>query len=400
MNKTKTEGALAGMKVIDLSRVLGGPYCTQILGDHGADIIKIEPPLGDETRHWGPSYRDKDSSYFIGVNRNKRSIGLDLSRDEGRDILFRFLEGADVLVDNFKPGTLARWGMDYEAELKARFPRLVHCSVSGFGADGPLGGFPGYDAIAQAMVGMMSINGDEKSGPTRVGIPVIDLTTGLYAVIGILMALQERSRSGGGQHIDVSLFDCGLSIMHPHIPNYQYSGEVPGLSGSAHPNISPYDKFMSRTGEIFLGAGNDKAFQRLCAELGAPALADDPRFRTNVDRLTNRDRLNEALNELLADQDGEELSMRLLRAGLTAGPVWNTEQATNHPHTRHREMLVEKDWYRGTGTPVKLSRTRGAVRSLPPAFGEHCKALLDDLGFETGEIEQLLDDGIVLDERR
>jgi crotonobetainyl-CoA:carnitine CoA-transferase CaiB-like acyl-CoA transferase len=398
VNDATSGGALAGLKVIDLSRVLGGPYCTQILGDHGAEIIKIEPPQGDETRHWGPSYQGHDSSYFIAVNRNKKSIGLDLSCDSGREILFRFLEGADVLVDNFKPGTLEKWGLGYTEVLKQRFPQLIHCTVSGFGPDGPFGGFPGYDAIAQAMVGMLSVNGHEATGPTRLGIPVVDLSTGLYSVIGILMALQERAQSGLGQHVGVSLFDSGLAVMHPHVPNYQYSGSVPGLAGNAHGNISPYDKFQSRTGEIFLGAGNDKAFRRLCSELDAPELADDPRFLTNLDRLSNRPALTEALNELLADKDGEALAMRLLRAGLTAGPVWNTEQAINHPHTKHNEMVVEKDWYKGTGTPIKLSRTGGSVRSLPPHFGQDSRELLNQQGFSDAEIEQLLEQSVVLEE--
>jgi crotonobetainyl-CoA:carnitine CoA-transferase CaiB-like acyl-CoA transferase len=400
MSNAKTSGSLDGLKVVDLSRVLGGPYCTQILGDHGADIIKIEPPLGDETRHWGKSFEDKDSSYFIGVNRNKRSMGLDLSCPEGQEILFRFLEGADILVDNFKTGTMEKWGLGYKDVLEKRFPRLIHCTISGFGSDGPFGGFPGYDAIAQAMVGMMSVNGDEASGPTRVGIPVVDLATGLYAVIGILMALQERARSGLGQHVETSLFDSGLAIMHPHIANFQYSGDVPGLSGSAHPNISPYDKFESRTGPIFLGAGNDKAFRRLCTELGSAELAKDPRFLTNVDRITHRSELTEALNELLADKDGEELSMRLLKIGLTAGPVWTTEQAINHEHTKHRGMLVEKDWYKGTGTPIKLSRTEGSVRTVPPKFGQDSRELLREKGFSVDEIEQLLSEDVVFETRR
>ena len=242
-------GALAGITVIDLTRVLGGPYATQILGDNGAEIIKVEPPQGDEVRDWGPPFdAGRDASYFIGLNRNKRSLGLDLSRPEGRDVLLRLLEHADILIENYKPGAMEKWGLGYQAVLQPRFPKLIHCRISGFGADGPMGGFPGYDAVIQAMCGMFSINGMPESGQTRIGIPLVDIGTGLYAAIALLMALVERERSGLGQFIDMTLYDAGVALMHPHIANYVLSGKVPGLTGNAHPNISPYDKFPTRTG--------------------------------------------------------------------------------------------------------------------------------------------------------
>jgi crotonobetainyl-CoA:carnitine CoA-transferase CaiB-like acyl-CoA transferase len=208
-------GALAGLKVIDLTRVLGGPYCTMILSDHGAEVIKIEPPQGDETRGWGPPFHEGDASYYIGVNRNKRALALDLSKPEGRAVLLRLLEGADVLVENYKPGSMEKWGIGYADVLSKRFPGLIHCRVSGFGADGPLGGLPGYDAIIQAMVGLMSINGDATTGPLRMGTPIVDLATGLYSTIAILMALNERQRSGQGQFLDMSLHDCGMALLRP-----------------------------------------------------------------------------------------------------------------------------------------------------------------------------------------
>src|SRR5579863_9757998 len=206
MSENGNTGALAGIKVIDLTRVLGGPYCTQMLGDHGADVVKIEPPQGDETRSWGPPFQGDAASYFIGVNRNKRGVALDLTRPEGRDVVLRLLESADVLIENFKTGTMERWGMGYEAVLKQRFPRLVHCRVSGFGADGPLGGYPGYDAAIQAMSGLMSLNGEADGEALRVGVPVVDMATGLNATIAILLALQERSRSGQGQFVEATLY--------------------------------------------------------------------------------------------------------------------------------------------------------------------------------------------------
>ena len=219
-------GALAGLKVIDLTRVLGGPYCTMVLSDHGADVIKLEPPQGDETREWGPPFDEAgDASYYLGINRNKQGVGLDLSKPAGREVLLRLLDGADVLVENFKPGSMERWGLGYEEVLSKRFPRLIHCRVSGFGGDGPLGGFPGYDAVLQAMVGLMSINGTETSGPTRLGNPIVDIATGLFSAIAILMALYEREKSGRGQYCDMTLHDCGMALLHPHAANFFLSGK-------------------------------------------------------------------------------------------------------------------------------------------------------------------------------
>jgi len=363
--------ALTGTRVIDLTRVLGGPWCTQILGDHGADVLKIEPPQGDETRAWGPPFDDHgDASYFLGTNRNKRGMVLDLSLAPGRETLLGLLADADVLVENFKPGTMEQWGLGYQEVLQQRFPRLVHCRITGFGADGPLGGMPGYDAVIQAMCGMFSVNGSAESGPTRVGIPMVDLGTGLYAVIGILMALLERQRSGLGQFIDLALYDVGVALMQPHIPNYLLSGKVPGLTGSAHPNIAPYEKYLTRTGAVFLGAGNDRAFARLCDELGDSALASDARFRTNADRLANRPALTKRLTALLEDQDGEELCGKLLARGVAAGPVRDVAQVWAEPHTAYRELKVSLGDYRGVGTPIKFSRTPGSVRLPPPRFSD------------------------------
>jgi crotonobetainyl-CoA:carnitine CoA-transferase CaiB-like acyl-CoA transferase len=394
-----TAGALDGILVLDLTRVLGGPYCTQILGDHGAEVIKIEPPQGDEVRDWGPPFDQAyDASYFIGVNRNKRSLGLDLARAEGREVLLRLLERADVLIENFKPGAMEKWGLGYREVLQARFSRLIHCRISGFGADGPMGGLPGYDAVIQAMVGMFSINGVVDG--TRIGIPLVDLGTGLYAAIGILMALFERARSGEGQFLDMTLYDAGIALMHPHIPNYLLSGKLPGLTGNAHPNIAPYDKFPTRTGDIFLAVGNDRAFGRLCAELGAPELADDPRFRANRDRLVNREALTTQLTALLAEQDGEATCKRLLAAGVPAGPVRDVAHVWSDAHTRHRGMAVEQPGYRNFGLPIKLSRTPGRVARTPPRFGAQGRKVLEQFGFTEAEIEALIAAGIVLEHRR
>ena len=398
--------ALSGLKVIDLTRVLGGPYCTQLLGDYGAEIIKIEPPQGDEVRDWGPPFdENRDASYFIGVNRNKRSLGLDLSKEAGRKLLLGLLQDADVLIENYKPGAMERWGLGYEDVLSKANPKLIHCRISGFGEDGPLGGLPGYDAVIQAMCGMFSINGmpssdDGKGGRTRIGIPLVDIGTGLFAAIGILMAVIERQRSGQGQFIDMTLHDAGIALMHPHIPNYLLSGKTPGLTGNAHPNISPYDKYPTATVDVFLAVGNDRTFHRLCTELGAPELADEPRFLTNGDRVTNRAALTEALLPLLADQDGEALCSRLLAKGVPAGPVRDVAEVWQSTHAHHRGMSAKVDDYRGWGLPIKFSRTPGRIERRPPRFGEHARDVLADAGLDDRTIEALIAEGIVLEKRR
>jgi crotonobetainyl-CoA:carnitine CoA-transferase CaiB-like acyl-CoA transferase len=397
MNVTERTGALAGIRVIDLTRVLGGPYCTQMLGDHGAEVIKIEPPQGDETRGWGPPFEGETASYFIGVNRSKRGAALDLSRPEGREVLFRLLETADVLVENFKPGTLEKWGIGYEAVLRERFPRLVHCRVSGFGADGPLGGYPGYDAVIQGMAGLMSVNGDPAGMPVRIGVPVVDIATGMSACIGILMALMERTRSGQGQFVDAALFDSGVALQHPHMANFFLSGAAPLRTGNAHTNIYPYDAFPTRTKPIFVAIGNDRQFVRFLEEIGRPDLARDPRFLSNADRSRNRETLRALLEAALATVDGEAVATKLLGLGVPCGPVLDVPDVVEHPHTRHREMVVETDGYRGTGTPVKLSRTPGGVRRLPPAFGEATRAVLAEAGYSPAEIDALIAAGVAFE---
>jgi crotonobetainyl-CoA:carnitine CoA-transferase CaiB-like acyl-CoA transferase len=399
MNETAA-GALAGIKVIDLSRVLGGPYCTQMLGDHGAEIIKIEPPQGDETRTWGPPFKDDAASYFIGVNRNKQGVALDLSKPAAREVLFRLLADADVLVENFKIGTLERWGLGYQEVLQHRFPRLIHCRISGFGADGPYGGYPGYDAVVQGMAGLMSVNGEPEGAPVRMGVAVVDLATGMNATIAILMALAERARSGRGQFVEATLYDSAVALLHPHIANFLLNGKKPQRTGNAHSNISPYDQFKTGTKRIFLGVGNDRQFERLCNEIGRPEIAADPRFRSNADRVVNRAALREVLESALATIDGEALAVRLLEAGVPAGPVMEVPDVIAHPHTLHREMIVEMEGYQGTGNPVKLSRTPAQLRSAPPRFGSATRRVLAAAGYSEAEIVALVESGIALTDPR
>jgi crotonobetainyl-CoA:carnitine CoA-transferase CaiB-like acyl-CoA transferase len=362
---SSSPGALAGLRVIDLSRVLGGPYCGQILGDHGADVLKIEPPQGDDTRVWGPPFQHGVASYYLGLNRNKRGARLDLSRPEGQQTLLDLLDGADVLIENFKTGTMEKWGLGHEA-LAERFPRLIQVRVSGFGADGPLGGLAGYDAAVQAMTGIMSVNGEADGGPLRVGLPVVDMVTGLNAALGVLLALQERAQSGRGQFIESSLFDCGLSLLHPHAANWFLDGRRPGLSGNAHPNIYPYDAFATATVPVFLAVGNDKQFALLCRHLDDPGLSTDARFATPGQRSVNRAELRERLLAAFADRDGTEMAEALMAIGVPCAPVLSVDAALQHPHTAHRDMVVKIGDYTGVASPIKLSRTPSTYRLAPP----------------------------------
>lgn len=394
-------GALDGLKIIDLTRVLGGPYGTQILADHGAEVIKVEPPQGDEVRDWGPPFDAAgDASYFRGVNRNKRSLGLDLATPEGRAVLLRLLDGADVLIENYKPGAMEKWGLGYEEVLRPRFPRLIHARISGFGADGPYGGLPGYDAVIQAMAGHFSVNGDPASGPTRMGIPFVDIGTGLYTALAVCMAVIERGRSGEGQYLDMTLYDTAVSLMFPHIPNYVMSGKLPGLTGNAHPNICPYDKFTTANGDIFIAVGNNRAFERLCEVIERPALAEDARFRTNGDRIGHKAALTAILKERLGELDGHALCTELLARGVPAGPVQDTAEVWADRHTRHRGMAVEDGDYENFGTPIKFSRTPGGVHTHPPRYGAEGRSVLADAGFTEAEVEALMDAGVVLERRR
>jgi crotonobetainyl-CoA:carnitine CoA-transferase CaiB-like acyl-CoA transferase len=362
----QNQGSIQGIKVIDLSRVLGGPYCTQILADHGADVLKIEPPQGDETRGWGPPFdADGTASYFLGLNRNKRGMTLDLSDAAQREQLLKILETADVLVENFKTGSMEKWGLGFDT-LHAKFPRLIHCRVSGFGADGPLGGLPGYDAAIQAMTGLMSINGEKGGEPLRMGIPVVDVATGMSAALGILLALQERHKSGKGQFVESSLYDNGLALLHPHSANHLLDGSNPGRSGNAHPNIVPYDTFATGTEPIFLAVGNDGQFAKLVHTLGAPDLAQDARFASNAQRNTNRVALKAALEERLKLFACQPLADQLIRAGVPCAPIQNITQAISAEHTQHREMIVKIGDYTGIASPIKLSRTPASYRTAPP----------------------------------
>ncbi|MDZ5460725.1 CaiB/BaiF CoA transferase family protein [Azohydromonas lata] len=393
--------SLDGLRVIDLSRVLAGPLCTQMLADHGADVIKVEPPSGDETRTLGPPFNEAgDAAYFTAVNRGKRAIALDLAHVEGQRTLLHLLESADVLVENFIPGTMARWGLDYESVLASRFPRLIYCSISGFGTDGPLGGLPGYDAILQAMCGLMSINGDPASGPTRIGVPIVDHLTGYTAMSGILLALADRQRTGLGQRVEATLFDTALSLLVPHAANWMHSGRTPELLGSAHPNIAPYDKFACRDGLVFLGLLNDRQFQRFCEHVGLSSLLTDNRFATNALRLQHRAELRAEIEAVLASWSRDALCQELMREGVPVGPVNTVPEAFRQLHAQHRQMSVERPDYRGIGIPTRLSRTPGRPASTPPCYGQHTDEVLLEAGLSDRRLAELRDLGVLPRRRR
>jgi len=393
-SSTARGGAMQGVRVVDLTRVLAGPLCTQMLSDNGADVIKIEPPMGDESRLLGPPFDAAgDAAYYGALNRGKRGIALDLAQAAGREVLHRLLADADVLVENFLPGTMERWGLGYEDELKARYPRLVYCAITGFGADGPLGRLPGYDAVLQAVCGLMSVNGDAQSGPTRVGVPIVDQMTGYVALTGVLMALRSRDQTGAGQRVEAVLFDTAMSILLPHAANWMASGNTPGLLGSAHPSISPYEKFRSADGEIFIGVLNDAQFRRLCVHIGRPALPADPRFLSNGQRLGNRQALKDEIESAIKDMKGGCLCEELMRIGVPAGAVNSVSQAFALEHATHRGLVVERGAHKGIRTPAVLAGTPAIPGGAPPRFAEHTEAILGGLGYSDEEIRSMRQTG-------
>ena len=399
MSKRQFQGPLAGIRVIDLTRVYAGPLCTQTLADQGADVIKVEPPVGDETRNWGTVLDQDRSTYFNGLNRNKRSVALDLGKDAGREALLSLLEGADVLVHNFKLGTLPKWGLGYEEVLSKRFPRLVQCTITGFGATGPLAGMAGYDVAVQGFVGLASINGEAGSDGTKIGLPLIDHATGLSAVNAILMALLERGHSGQGQHVGVSLYNTGLTMLHPAAAGWMATGKIPRPTGNTEHWVAPYGAYACSDGKVFTGAGNDRSFAKLMNVLGAPDAATDPRFKTNADRVANRDALDAVITACTQDRTSNDVAMEILNAGLAAGPFLNLEQVFNHPQVTANEMLIDTPDYHGTGLPMTFLRTPGAFHAAPPRFAAHTDEVFAEVGLSTQDIAQLEASGGIIRQR-
>jgi len=393
--------ALGHLTVLDLTQVMAGPYCCQLLGDLGADVIKIEPVgRGDATREaTGQRLPHGESAAFLAVNRNKRSIALDLKSPAGRHTFYRLVREADVVVESFRPGVAARLGIDYPA-LRALNSRLVYASISGFGQAGPYADRPGYDLIAQAMSGIMSVTGDPDGPPVKSGVPVSDMSAGLFCAVGILGACLAREVTGEGQSIDASLYDSALALSIWETAELWATGEPPRRLGSAHRVNAPYEALSTRDGHVTIGANNDRLWQRLCAVLDRPDLLADDRFRTNTDRVRRRAELADELCVTLKERDTDDWVAALLAAGVPAGPIRDYRESCSDPHTLAREMVVELDHpvegrIRSLGIPVKLSATPGTIRRVAPALGEHTDEILAAAGFSADEIAAMRAEGAV-----
>ncbi len=385
-------GPLTGLRVLDMSRILAGPFAAMQLGDLGADVIKVEPPSGDDSRQWLPPSAGGEAAYYLGVNRNKRSIALNLSLDADRAVLRQLAAGSDVLLENFRVGTMERWSLGYEQVLAAENPGLVYCSITGYGRTGPDAHLPGYDPVIEAVSGLMSITGEPGGSAMKVGVAVIDIMTGWQAVSGILAALHERAKSGKGQRVDVSLLETALSSLANQASAYLISGEVPRRHGNAHPAIVPYQTFGTTDGDVMVGVGNDGQFRTLCRILGAVDLAQDARFATNPQRVRNRDELIPLLDRLIGQLDTAELVRQAEESGVPIAPVNDLHQAFGSEQVAARKMVIEVDHptagrLRQVGFPIKLSRTPASARRHPPRLDEHAREILSELGYTDEEAD-------------
>ena len=407
---SESSSPVAGLRVLDLSRVLAGPLCTQILGDFGADVIKVERPgVGDETRTWGPPFlRDangnemSESGYYLCCNRNKRSVAIDMARPEGVALIKKLLSKSDVVIENFKVGGLAKYGLSYP-DVREEFPRLIYCSISGYGQTGPYADRPGYDLIAQAMGGLMSMTGEPDGPPVKVPVAVNDIMTGMNAVIAILMALRHRDATGEGQHIDLSLLDSQVGWLANQALNYLTGGEVPQRLGTGHPNTVPYQAFETADGYVIMAANNDRQFNSFCELVGRTDLLEDPRFATNAERVRNRDVVVLVVQEIMRERPTSFWVEELPRISVTCGPINTLDQVFSDPHVKARGMQITMPYDGAQGgsvdlvaNPIKMSKTDVSYRHSPPKLGEQTDAILEDvLGLNEAATRALREDGII-----
>lgn len=390
---------LEGIKILDLSRALAGPYCTMLLGDMGADVIKIERPgKGDDSRAWGPPFIEGESAYFLSINRNKKSITLNLKSEKGKEILFKLIKISDVLIETNRPGVMEKLGLSFE-EVKKVNPKIVYCSISGFGQTGPYKLRPGFDQVIQGMGGLMSITGEENRPPIKVGIAITDVGAGMYAAIGILAALLRRDKTGKGEYIDVSMLDGTISWLTYQSGRYFASGEVPKPMGSGHPLIVPYQAFKTKDIYINIAVGNDSLWRKFCETIGLN-IADDPKFSTNAKRVENKGELIEILNEILSKKTGKEWLEILNKAGIPCGPIYKLNDIFSDPHVLSRGMVSEIEHPKAgkiklTGVPIKFKNSPGKIRLHPPLLGENNFEILEEIGYKKEEIEKFREEGVI-----
>ena len=394
------ESALDGLKVLDLTRVLAGPLSAMFLGDLGADVLKVERPgRGDDTRAWGPPFAEGESSYYLNINRNKRSMTLNLREHRGREILAELIAASDILIENFKLGTMERWGFD-DDWFAENAPGVVRCTISGYGSSGPRAGELGYDFIAQAESGLMAITGEQDGQASKLGVAIVDFCVGLFATISILAAVEARHRTGIGQKTEVNLHDTSLQMLAAIASNHLISGEPAKRYGNGHPNIVPYRTFTASDGEVAIGVGNDAQFLALSEILAHPEWATDERFARNQDRVRHRDVLEEMIGELVAERSRADWIESLSAAGIPNGPVSSVTEALSSPHTIAREMVVSVDHptigsFQSLGLPMRLSENPTSIDRHPPLLGEHTDEVLGELGYDEAAIAKLRAEEIV-----